>query len=133
MNDRAPRGAPPSPPEKAEALLRRCLPEGELGLTILGDLRQELEEGWADGSVRHPDFWYWRTALGLSARYSFQRWKGKTGNASTPKGPGGNGALFTDVKLGLRMLVRTPLVSLIAIITTSLIAIIARGEREGRE
>ena len=42
MTGRGPQG--PIPPPGADALLRRFLPKGTLGLTIIGDLHQEFIE-----------------------------------------------------------------------------------------
>ena len=63
------RGPVTLPPRWADALLRRFLPEGELGLSIIGDLHQEFEETRHRGRFSFPRLRYWRDALGLSARY----------------------------------------------------------------
>ena len=60
------------PPIVAEALLRRVLPPGTVGESILGDLRQEYAEKWkADG--RRPWLWHWGQTLELAAHYAAKR------------------------------------------------------------
>src|SRR5207247_3381410 len=55
-----------APPRLAEWLLRRTLPHGVRGETILGDLVEEWRER---GGTRAATVWYWRHALSLTAGY----------------------------------------------------------------
>ena len=56
-----------TPPKLARWLLRRNLPEGPAGDTILGDLLEEFRERTADG--RNAALWYWLEAVSVSVRY----------------------------------------------------------------
>lgn len=47
-----PAGRNTHPPTAADELLRRCLPEGVLGATIIGDLHQELDHLVREAAVR---------------------------------------------------------------------------------
>ena len=60
------------PPALACALLARVLPEGTLGLSILGDLYEEFDERALLGPAR-ARHWFWRSALGLGGRYAARR------------------------------------------------------------
>lgn len=60
----------PVPPPKADALLHRWLPDGVLGLSIIGDLHQEYAELVEAGMGGAADRWYWRSAITLSGRYA---------------------------------------------------------------
>jgi hypothetical protein len=110
------------PPARADALLLRCLPQGVVGLSILGDLHQEFDELIEASVLRGPRFWYWRTALGLSARYGLVRLMARIAD------PGPVGSMtremtmtwFADLRYGFRMLLRTPLLSAVAIVTVAL-------------
>jgi len=58
------------PPRLAEWLLRRMLPPGVRGESILGD----LVEDWRDaGETTAASLTYWRHALALAARYALRR------------------------------------------------------------
>ena len=58
------------PPRLAEWLLRRMLPPGVRGESILGD----LVEDWRDaGETTAASLTYWRHALSLAARYALRR------------------------------------------------------------
>jgi putative ABC transport system permease protein len=58
------------PPRVAEWLLRRTLPPGTRGESILGD----LVEDWRDAGSNLPaTLTYWRHALSLAARYALRR------------------------------------------------------------
>ncbi len=121
---RIPGSAPrTTPPALADALLRRCLPAGILGLSIIGDLHQEFDGLRASGARSSPGlwYWYWRAAVGLAVRYSVTRTVGTMTSARPwrPKGGSLTSALRTDLRFSLRMLKKTPLLSLTAIITVA--------------
>ncbi len=116
---------PPSispPPRRADALLDRWLPKGTLGSSIIGDLHQEYEELRSSNSVRFPRVWYWRSALGVAGRYALLRLKsrGVPAKPAEPSRISATTAFIADLRFGLRMLVKTPLLSLIAIFTIGL-------------
>lgn len=111
-----------SPPAWAEALLRRSLPDGVVGLSILGDVHEEYEELAARGGRFRPAAWYVRAATGLTLRYGSIRLK----NYVLGQGSGASmgvevmTTLFADLRYGLRMLIKTPLLSIVAILTVAL-------------
>lgn len=128
------RGRPCDPPAIAEALLARILPDGDLGRTILGDLRQELDERCGRVGARSLALWYWAQALRLGGRYAWRRLGGMV-VGSEPGGGRGRGpssarlttrggevlpTLLADARYGLRTLARTPLLSFFAILTIAL-------------
>jgi predicted permease len=106
----------------AEALLRWLLPRGDLGLSILGDLRQEFEEIHLTSASRFPRLWYWRSAVALGCRYIVD------GSRRFPRNLAINrrldrtmiATLLSDLRISFRMLVKTPSVSVIAILTIGL-------------
>ena len=112
----------PVPPPKADALLHRWLPDGVLGLSIIGDLHQEYAELLEAGMGRAADRWYWRSAMALSARYAAIRLK----NGVLDRRSGNNGgmgmmmAMLADLRFAFRMLFKTPMPSLVAIFTIAL-------------
>ena len=113
---------PVTPPERADALLHRCLPDGVLGLSILGDLHQEFEELTTRSALRAPRLWYWRSAISLSGRYALERLKTRILEPGSGALMGGEvmGTLLADVRFGLRMLIKTPLLSGVAVLTIAL-------------
>src|SRR5262249_49951285 len=64
---RGPQGAGVTP---ATRLIRRLLPRGVRGDTMLGDL---VEEWRVRGGTRRATAWYWRQALSLAVRYAWRR------------------------------------------------------------
>ncbi len=129
----------PEPPRWADALLEWALPPGLRGRTILGDLRQEFDDRAREGAgvglrlrlrLRlRLWLWYWMLALELAGRYTLRRvlhrdeWAGTTGR---PRGRGNDsggeimGQLIADLRYGFRMISRTPLLSVAAILTIGL-------------
>ena len=107
------------PPERADALLERELPEGVKGLTILGDLHEEFRDVARE---RGPDWarrWYWREAATLWLRYRVRRGlsRRRTGDS---KGGEVMASIVSDLRFGVRMLVRTPGLSAMAVLTLAL-------------
>ncbi|MGW8265502.1 MAG: hypothetical protein ACWGSQ_03990, partial [Longimicrobiales bacterium] len=77
-----------------------------MGLSILGDLREEYEEIVSAGSHSSPRLWYWRSALELSLRYSLVRARDTIAAQrarATIRSPFTTD-LGTDLRFGLRML-----------------------------
>ncbi len=56
------------PPRLAQSILRRVLPLGKRGESILGDLNEEFFRLTAPGN-RFPNLWYWRQTIALAIRY----------------------------------------------------------------
>jgi putative ABC transport system permease protein len=90
----------PRPPRLAEALLRRVLPPGARGLSIIGDLAEEFAE-----RPRMARFWYWRQAGLLALRYGCSRGRSRALGlrARSPMSD-----LFRDLRLAARALLRSP-------------------------
>jgi putative ABC transport system permease protein len=93
-----------------------------VGLSILGDLREEFDERIARGS-RAAGLWYWAQALTLGARYALQR--GRDGRLSRQAGIRiDKRALMadfgSDLRYGARMNFRSRAVALVAIVTLAL-------------
>ena len=104
------------PPARADAFLARVLPDGAKGLTILGDLHEEfheISEGRGGAAARR---WYWATACTLGGRYAFLRSIGAL-NRKEARGGDLMLSILADLRFGVRMLARTPGLSLIAILT----------------
>ena len=110
------------PPPRADALLERWLPDGVLGLSIIGDLHQEYRELTTSDSLRFPRLWYWRSAVALSGRYALHRLTNRMLYSSSDNSSRITmmTTLFADLRFGLRMLIKTPLLSLTAILTVGL-------------
>ena len=107
------------PPGWADALLERTLPGGVKGLTILGDLHQEFRVVASERGSLRARRWYAREAAKLGLRYGVAR---LVFAARTTDGKGGEvmASILADLKFGVRMLVRTPGLSAVAILTVAL-------------
>ena len=102
------------PPRHADALLATLLPPGDVGLSIIADLHQEFEDVRARRGGALAGIWYWREALALAARYGWVEWR------SVERGVEPMATLWTDLKFGVRMLLKTPGLSLVAVLTLAL-------------
>lgn len=120
MNEQRPPFTPP--PSAADALLHRWLPDGILGLSIIGDLHQEYAELCDSGAHGNPDRWYWRSALTLSARYAAIRLKTRmlAVRSGDSMGVEMMTTMLADLRFGVRMLIKTPMLSAIAVLTIAL-------------
>ena len=117
------RGESPVPPSGADAFLGRWLPEGPLGLSVIGDLHQEYDERIQGGQSKvAADWWYWRNAVVLGTRYAIGRLNTRTQQRHPRRGRGVEtmGAFTADLRFGFRMLAKTPMLSVIAILTIAL-------------
>ncbi|NNF25939.1 MAG: hypothetical protein HKN73_01790, partial [Gemmatimonadetes bacterium] len=113
--------APRDPPGPAVSLLRWALPDDVVGSSILGDLYEEYDEIAPHAGVR-ADAWFWRSALVLTVRYALV---GARTHLTRSDSLGGVvmeswTTLSADVRFGIRMLAKTPLLSLVAILTIGL-------------
>ncbi len=121
------------PPALAESLLEWALPDGLVGQTIVGDLRQEYHERAAE-TPKGLAVWFWAQSLRLAGHYVALRVTGRWpryGQARGWRAEAAGGAvakpreeimatLMADLRYGLRMLVRTPMLSLFAVATIAL-------------
>jgi putative ABC transport system permease protein len=98
------------PPRVADALLRRVLPYGKRGLSILGDLREEFRAIPEEGAAKR---WYWLQVLRLSLRYKSLNEQ----QAQRHKGSIMPHDLRSDLRTAFRMFVRNPGTSTIIVFT----------------
>ncbi len=120
------------PPRLAERLLRWWLPDGVVGDSILGDVREEfLEYARRNGRRLPPGLWYWLHGVGIAAHYVWRTSDSAEhdlidGRARRSPGErvssllneirrvahkGGvveMGTLFKDIKFGARALMKKP-------------------------
>ena len=130
-----PAGTVPRPPRVAEAMLRAALPGDLRGRTMLGDLLQEYEERAASSHRATLWFWYWVQAVELGARYALHRirnyhavkqtitnvaWGHAVTKAQKPRKEDAMGNLWTDLRYAIRMVFRTPTLSVVSILTIGL-------------
>ncbi len=108
----------PAPPRAAERLLEAALPRGQVGSSIIGDLHQEYQERGAQSGRLRLIAWYWLQALALAWHYS--RRVSPHGIPLNDKGHEPMTSLISDLRYGVRMLVKTPLVSVIATLTIAM-------------
>lgn len=122
------------PPRLATTLLRFALPNDTRGRSIAGDLLQEYEEKADSASRVYLWLWYWGQSLALGARYLVFRCRepraGNDGRRSASTDPTivvcpltreeAMENFWTDLRYGVRMLFRTPTLSLVSILTIGL-------------
>ncbi len=116
MDDRSPQGQRPRPPKVAEAILTRLLPNRDRG-PIIGDLAEEFAERTGLDGEKAARRWYWHQLV-LSTLPAVRRRLPR--NTSGGKGRLGISVSrfrvsWLDVKLGLRMLVKYPGLTLVAV------------------
>ena len=107
---------PQAPPERADALLEWVLPPGDHGRSIIGDLHLEYAHLLELHGRRRAKAWYWKEALALALRYAWVGWRGRDHN----RGGEPVATLMADLRFGMRMLMKTPGLSLVAILTIAL-------------
>ncbi len=100
-----------TPPRLADAILRRVLPIGKRGDSILGDLREEFR---ANPSA----LWYWRQRWLLSIRYLTSR--SPYQDLTYPRSRGMWFELSSDLKAALRSMRRAPAASALIVLTLAL-------------
>ena len=120
----------PQPPRLADALLKRMLPTGKRGESILGDLREEFREmvdtpGGEHGEVRRTRRvlsrarrWYWQQALRLTLRYFTQTAPGL--QWSRPRRSPLLMDLTSDLRTAVRMTLRNPGTSSLIVFTLAI-------------
>ena len=117
----------PRPPRIAEWLLRRVVPYGVSGQSMMGDAREEYQEDLETGSGLRARYRYWRHVLSIVIRFA---WRTPPEPARAPEdrvdwGTRLGNALF-DVKLAARLLKKRPGLTLAAG-PTAYIARLMRG------
>jgi predicted permease len=107
---------PPGPPRLVARLLAACLPGGEVGECVAGDLREEhaaLLDVWGR---RIADRWYRRAALSAGLWGIGSRLRAASRAARWPGGTG-MGSIGQDVHLALRSLRKQPGFATIVVLT----------------
>jgi putative ABC transport system permease protein len=99
-----------TPPRVAEWLVRRVLPTGTVGESILGDLRQEYGDVVRAGTEKASRRWYWRQAFFLSSRYLWKRLGLGRVERTAPSGTKRfiSDAVKNDLRYALRSAARSP-------------------------
>jgi predicted permease len=100
-----------TPPRSARALIERALP-AELRETVCADLDELFEQRVRRTGPTRARLWYAGQALAFVARFAWERRRER--NAAQPQRGGGVRASLVDWKLGFRMLVKYPGLSVIA-------------------
>jgi len=106
------------PPRLAERLLRRFVPPGVAGLSILGDACEEYVEHCRSSSLLRARLWYWTHVLSIVLSFAGRR------RHQVPASPAAMGVrvsnLALDARLALRLLRRKPLFAAAAVLTLGL-------------
>ena len=95
-------------PRLAAWLLRRTLPAGVRGQTILGDLTEEYGLRYSSGRSATARWWFWRTAILVSSRYAFEHFQRRD---RLPLSAQHRSSLMENLSQDLRYAVRTLLKS----------------------
>lgn len=97
------------PPRAAEAVLERLLHQGSLGLSILGDLREDFARIRRRSSLGAARRWYWYQTISFGLRYLFVRKGVRPISNKNARVTGGEvGALFQELRYVARCLARRP-------------------------
>ena len=114
----------PAPPDHAQRLLSICLPPGQLGGSILGDLRQDYAEVARSRSPGAARLWYWYHVLSIGLPFLrtriFRSLAGSQAKSSRPKGGFFMRSLARDVQTGWRSLRRSPMTAFLATLMIAL-------------
>ena len=100
------------PPRLAVWLLKRVLPAGKRGDSILGDLHEEFS------LIPSPSLWYWRQTLRLALRYAASRDPQRA--LTYPRGTPMWFDIRADLRTAFRMLQRNPGTSSLIVATLAL-------------
>ena len=112
---------PARPPRTAESFLAWLLPREDRG-PIIGDVAEEFAARVHADGVRAARRWYWRHAVQSSLPAANRRWRHWQGSGRSQRGQimAKLGSLWLDVKLGLRMLVKFPGLTAVALLALAL-------------
>lgn len=107
----------PAPPRLADAILKRVLPLGKRGESILGDLHEDYSR-ILESRFLMPALWYWSQTLRLAIRYAFS--ESPQQQLTYPRSRGMWFELSGDLKTAFRMLRRNPGTSSLIVATLAL-------------
>ena len=107
---------PVEPPHLARRLLEYTLP-ADARDEIIADLEEVFLRLCQSGRLRRARLWYYREAVTFSGRFLFERLRGAAGPLGRGRLPG---IAMTDIKLGLRMLVKYPALTLMGCLALAL-------------
>ena len=111
----------PAPPKLGRLVVRRCVPPGIEGRSIVGDLHEEFFAILEKQSLGKARAWYWRQALDIAVRMTLPRVATHLVRSVTSWTPGRRlAALLDDARYGARIVTRAPGVSLVAIASIAL-------------
>jgi putative ABC transport system permease protein len=106
------------PPRLAAWLLRRALPRGERGETVLGDL---IEEFRSRGGAHTASLHFWRQSISVASRY---RWRREPQHQPAAAGARNSGMsldnLRQDVRYAVRSYVKAPSFTMTILMTLAL-------------
>lgn len=109
------------PPAWVQGILLRCLPPGSVGRSMVGDLHEEFTADLRTGGRARAVLPYLRKAVSVGIRFA-----GRGPLRPAPLGPRGNdpggamSALWHDLRLSVRLLVRRPGLTLAAVVSLGL-------------
>jgi hypothetical protein len=112
----------PRPPRLARKLLHAALP-ADVRDDVAGDVEEIFGRRWHERGPVRARLWFCAQALSLSARFGAERVR----DALLPSG---SSSLGLDLKLGLRMLVKYPMLTLIGGIAITVATALGVGASE---
>ena len=101
------------PPRIAERILERALPGTQAGEAVLGDLAEEFAERQRALGRARAIGWYWRQVWSVGLRSSMARHGQRQGGL-------GMGAILSDLRYGIRALLKNPGFTAVVVLTLGL-------------